>query len=1354
MPLTRNSRMTSSAILLLCFIFFVPNCFAQDDSWQSLTISDGLSQGMVNDMMQDREGFMWFATKDGLNRYDGYNFKVFTRDPYNPHSISGNFCKTLLEDSKGRIWIGTEKDGLNLYNPKTQRFSHILISDKGLKDAENYAIDYLKEDKNGAIWIITPQIGKYFKIPPSQLASINNGALPVVEPVIISRADQIPDFVGDRHPLEVGHAKNLYRLDKEFAAQEKELAESAFIMKDRDGYFWATGFGEIMYWKGTTFKKVNVPKIDVPMLSTLQDGSVAVCFSRNVWLLKNASELDSAAFLPRKAINGFFKAENAASQLYSPFNNIFLDQQGNIWAGNLGYGLIKLNRYTRFFQSFLPFVSAGFLYQSREGKVYVHGNSRPSFHYFELNKAENVFKRLPEKLYQQKREHEALIQDMDQDFWLTIWNGQRLILEKYSRDWQLLKTYPLSQMHHADRRNAKLMEDSKGKLWVGHVNGTLLRLDEQTGQFITYQYRSVLPKGGALLETSALYEDARHTLWIGTQGGLIRAENFQTKPSFSIYQNSSEDRESLSENVVSGMVDDPLEPGRYLWVGTKGGGLERMDKHTGKFEHFNESRGLPNKVVYGVLVGNDNNLWMSTNRGIARLNPKTLAFTNFNKSDGLQDDEFNTASYFRAASGELLFGGVKGVTTFTPSDLTEKQAPPVVKILGLKINNQAIEPDDESGILNEAIQYATELDLAFDQNQVSIEFGAMDFTNPSKNRFRYQMEGIDKDWVEAGTDHFANFAQLPDGHYTFRVQGTTNGEVWSKPVTLKIRINPPFYLTWWAYLAYMVLIGYVGFRFYQNQLKRVRLQEQIHFKEKETGRLEELDLLKTRFFTNISHEFRTPLTLILGPVDDLQKKFPNEGIIPVVQRNTKRLLALINQLLDLGKLDAREMRLHLQTGDLAQFMQHLGSSFQSLAESRAIDFQLHQNERHFFIPFDADKIEKIVTNLLSNAFKFTASNGSVEMNVAYETNSVSITLKDTGIGIAPEKRAKIFDRFYQADNSGKRNYEGTGIGLALVKELVDLLQGNIQVESQVGVGTTFYIQFPIKEQPGEVVEENDESDVLPVFTSHFLSERVEEVQMPENGSKPKTEKNEEILLIAEDNDDLRAYIRSVFDDTYRVIEAADGKEGFDLAIKYIPDIVISDLMMPEMDGFELCQALKTNEKTSHIPVVVLTAKATLQDRIEGFEIGADDYLVKPFNAMEIKTRVRNLIVIRENLKKYYAQSMIGGEAALQESGSLEEPFIRKVKATLATEFGNSSFDVEQLAEEMNMSSSQLLRKLKALTNLTTVEFIREYRLQKAANLLAQKSATVSEIAYLTGFESLPYFTKVFQQKYKILPSEY
>ncbi len=1343
--------MTFSTRLKILLVFFTSISFGSNgqDAWQSLTISDGLSQGMVNDMIQDRQGFMWFATKDGLNRYDGYNFKVFTRDPYNPTSISGNFCTALLEDSKGRIWIGTEKDGLNLFDPKTQRFTHISISDSNLKGVGNYEIDYLKEDENGSIWVITRHAGRYFKIEASHL-SAQTGRIKI-EKVIISDAKQTPRFVSDRHALERPHAQSIYQFDASFRAQQRHLGTSVFIMKDSKGCFWATGLGYIMSWEGNALKKIIVPKEDVPRLNLLRDGRVAVCFNRNVWILKDYSELTATSFLPRNAINRFHSTEHPDTKLYGPVSNIYLDRQSNIWASNQGYGVIKLNRYTQFFRSFLPQASPGPLYQSAHGNVYFHGNFRPTYHYYELIKAENRWQRLPGNLYEKKQEHESLIQDRDQNFWLTIWNGQRLVLQKYSVKWQLLKSFPLLDSHYGNQRNAKLIQDHAGNIWIGHVNGILLKLDQLTGQFISYNYNSIIPKNRGLTETLALYEDGSKILWIGTQAGLIKADHFYSNPTFSISINNSKDRQSLSENVVSGMVDDPLLPHHYLWVSTKGGGLERMDKRTGNFEHFNETRGLPNKVVYGVLVGRDGNLWMGTNRGIACLNPKTFVFTNFNKSDGLQDDEFNTASYFGDSTGELLFGGVKGITTFRPTDLQKDSKTPILKILGLKINNQIVEAGDKSHILKNALEYTTALDLDFDQNQVSIEFALMDFTNASKNRFKYQLEGIDQDWVEAGTNHMANFAQLPYGQYTFRVQGTANGEVWSKPVALKVRINTPFYLTWWAYLLYILIACFIFYDVYRNQVKRAILEKQIIFKEKETARLAELDQLKTNFFTSISHEFRTPLTLIAGPIDDLQKKYPREEMLPSIRRNALRLLTLMNQLLDLSKLDAREMQLDVRKGDLAQFIQYLASSFESYAASLSIDFQFYQNEPHFFTVFDADKIEKILTNLLSNAFKFTPGKGRVDLQIEYRESYISIVLKDTGVGIAQEKLAKIFERFYQVDHSMKRNYEGTGIGLALVKELVNLMQGTIRVESQVGFGTSFFLKIPMEKEPMEQLQfeiytiSHDKSVPLQMRDHGLLSSDQKGIQLDQNAN---------ILLIVDDNPDLRAYLRTIFENDYQIIEATNGKEGLELSLTNIPDIVISDLMMPIMDGFEFCKLLKTNEKTSHIPVILLTAKATLEDRMEGLDLGADDYLLKPFNAAEVKTRVKNLIAIREQLKIHYTQSILRNSIQPSEISSLETPFIKKVKEALEQEYSCSQFDVESLAQIMNMSSSQLLRKLKALTNLTTVEFIREYRLQKAAELLSQKAATVSEVAYQTGFESLSYFTKVFHQKYKKLPSEY
>lgn len=575
-------------------------------------------------------------------------------------------------------------------------------------------------------------------------------------------------------------------------------------------------------------------------------------------------------------------------------------------------------------------------------------------------------------------------------------------------------------------------------------------------------------------------------------------------------------------------------------------------------------------------------------------------------------------------------------------------------------------------------------------------------------------------------------------------------------ISLVTQIQIPFKYTF-AYIMYVIEIFvfglFLGKIIHNSQQAQSDTERELSYKQQQANYLKELDILKTNFFTNISHEFRTPLTLILGPIQELKKNFPTLDSLWLIERNAQRLLSLINQLLDISKLESKAMAVDLQAGDLAKFTQSLATSFQSLAKNRQIQFEIFQNQTKANVYFDPDKFEKIIFNLLSNAFKFTPNGGSISLDVYYSEalDQVKIIIKDSGIGMPDQKLEKIFDRFFQVDGTNQPNYEGTGIGLSLVKELVNLLQGSIQVTSQQNLGTTFSVTLPLK--PATHPTEN-----LPLYFQKdeaiFSPSANNATTIPPLFPIPTPNTTEEVLLIVEDNEDLRTYIREIFENDYQIIEAVDGIDGLEKATNSIPDIIISDLMMPHMDGFELCKYLKSSVKTSHIPIIILTGKVTLDNKLQGLGLGADDYLIKPFNAAELKIRVQNLVSMRENLKQYYLQTATTTPSALNVSLSLEEVFIQKIKIILDKNLSDSSFGVEQLAAAANLSSSQLLRKLKALTNLTTVEFIRVYRLEKAAILLKQKNATVSEVAYQTGFENLSYFTKVFQERYHVLPSEY
>ncbi|RFS18436.1 two-component regulator propeller domain-containing protein [Emticicia sp. C21] len=1340
-------------IVILLFLSIA--CVAQQNLWKPITIADGLSQGMVNDIVQDRQGFMWVATKDGLNRYDGYNFKIFTHNPYKEYSISGNNCTRLLEDSKGRIWVSTENDGLNLFDPLTQKFYH--ANPRIANNERNFVIFYLKEDTAGNIWVITDNPEKSFFITQKGYPAQADFSNWLIEADFASR--QKTSFRYDVHSMSLQIAKS-FSIKNHFPSSfdAKIDLEAYKVLEDKQKRYWVAGQTAIhCIVNNKIIKTIPFPTsvLGITVLNQFDDETLTICNQEYLWLIKPDKLIKTAQLTPANAFA-------TMPRLLEGMRQFFKDKSDNIWAGTFGYGLFRFNKNVKQFQSFLAGYSPSHLLQDKQGRLYIHGNYRPKYRYYQVDKARNTISPIPHSIDHPTYVDNLLMQDSRNNFYLiyTI-NGKR-VMAYFSTDWQKLKEYELPPVYvfGGGVYSYKMLEDKDGNIWLGVTDGNLIKFNPETETFQVFNYQHLLPENSLTVETFSIYQDHKDIIWIGTQKGLIKAEGLSGKPRYTIYKNNKTDGQSLSNDFVSAIVSDPNQPDKYLWVSTKGGGLERLDKQSGKFEHFTEEQGLPNKVVYGILVGNDTNLWLSTNRGLSRFTPKTAAFTNFNKSDGLQDDEFNTNSYFKAPTGELFFGGINGINIFKASDINHSKDIPVIKIFGLKINNKPIEVNDKAAVLEKPIEYIRKLEVAHEQNQISLEFGVMDFTNPVKNRYRYQLVGLDDDWVEAGTDHFANYVQIPSGTYTFRVMGTVNGEVWSKPIELIIRVNPPFYRTWWAYLIYLTLFTYTVYRLYKNQLKRVRLQEQLIYKDKEAERLAELDSLKTRFFANISHEFRTPLTLLAGPLSDLKKKYPQEGIVHVMQRNLSRLQTLINQLLDLSKLEAGKMAPKIQQADLAGFLKQLLASFDSLAESKDISFVYDKNDTRQIAYFDSDKIEKIITNLLSNAFKFTPEGGKIAIQTTYTDTSFTIQVQDSGIGIEQERLTSIFDRFYQVEDSASlksytRNYEGTGIGLALVKELVDVLQGQINVESQISVGTTFTVSIPTDKatwgkylNKEALLTEPNVGKIERSDSGYLTSNLTNNESIQHDSELP-------ILLIIEDNTDLRAYIRSHFELSYQIVEAADGQEGYEKAVELIPDLVICDLMMPRLDGFGFCKLVKSDMRTNHIPVIMLTARAALEDRLEGLELGADDYLAKPFNTDELQIRVRNLIFIRQALQQKYSQSVYQEPLSYEpKEDSLNDQFLQQLHAIIDKNLINTDFSVNILADEMNITPSQLRRKLKAITDQTIIEFIRNYRLQKAAKMLQNKYITVSEVAYQVGFESISYFAKVFQEVYGKTPSEW
>ncbi|MFQ5797448.1 MAG: ATP-binding protein, partial [Bacteroidota bacterium] len=777
------------------------------------------------------------------------------------------------------------------------------------------------------------------------------------------------------------------------------------------------------------------------------------------------------------------------------------------------------------------------------------------------------------------------------------------------------------------------------------------------------------------------------------------------------------------------------------------------------------------------------------------------SFKNYYVQDGLQSNEFNLGAYHKSRSGEMFFGGINGFNSFYPDSIKDNPHIPPLVITGFQIFNESVKisPQGETP-LQKHISVTDEIVLSHKDNVFSFEFAALDYNAPEKNQNAYMMEGFDEDWIYSGTRRFATYTNLDPGEYVFRVRGSNNDGIWNEEGTsVRIIITPPWWQTWWAYTVYVILIVAVLYGIRRFEVNRERLAHDLKLQRFEAEKLREFDQMKSRFFANISHEFRTPLTLILGPLKKLtsgDSQGDAKEQFRMMLRNGQRLLRLINQLLDFSKLEAGRMSLQARPENIVRLLKSIVSQFASLAERERITLRFVAPHQMITVYLDRDKLEKIMYNLLSNAVKFTPKGGKVSVSVDRspltkvtkggkegEVEFVEITVADTGIGIPPDCIDKIFDRFYQVDSTHRREpapldksspteralfdkayptgQEGTGIGLALTKELVELHSGEIHVCSQPGRGSTFIVRLPLgKEQlkkaeiaaetpEAEVVKDSVDYDLIPIEeyeTPDAESYHTKEEETPSDDRAP-------IVLVVEDSHDMRGFIREILGKAYRVREAGDGVEGFERAVEIIPDLIISDVMMPRMDGFELCHKLKTDERTSHIPVILLTARASGESKVKGLETGADDYLTKPFDARELQIRVKNLIEERRKLRERFSREVTLQPRDIAVS-SMDEQFLKRVMDVIEQRMSDPDFSTDTFTKKVGMSRMQLHRKLRALTDHSTGEFIRTMRLKRAAQLLKQHSGTVSEIAYEVGFNNLSYFARCFRDLFGQLPSDY
>ena len=1355
-------------LFFFSFVLTIHSFVGQDFSannqllkFKQFSLTEGLSQSSVLCILQDSKGYMWFGTRDGLNKYDGHNFKTYRYNYRDKKSISNSFIRSLIEDKNGDIWIGTN-NGLNKYIPHEDNFETF----KNTNDSENLI--------DNEIWSLAIAKGNYLWIG-------TNAGL-------------------KKFSIDTAKSENIISDSKSYKTALRNQIRSIFVASDNN--LWICNRENIALFSVSKneFKLFSYPETQVRKSTRNYIPVIYEDKNADIWL----GYRDGLAIfnVKKNEFEHFNLASENISSINSEVRTIHQDLFGNIWVGTYD-GLYIINKEKSLITQYvhdennLNSISQNSIYSiigDTKGDVWI-GTYAGGINYYD--RSFDLFKNYYAGANDQKLNYKvisSIIENKAGNLWIGTEGGGLNFLDKKTGKF----TYYIHNVNNSNSistNNVKsLIETKEGNLWIGTHDGGLNFLNPRKKPYVFKKYKQNIKDSLSLSNDRiiALLEDYNKNIWIGTSGAglnmldvksntflrIKEANSFVGDFVFNISKTNNKDvllisgskglakinvdtkkwtlikyknKQEEAENTTITLCTFE-DASKNIWIGTQGDGLYYYNLKTRKSIRFGAEEGLPNQVIYTILPDNYNNLWFSTNKGLSRLNLETRQFKNFDVSDGLISNEFNYNSKIELKSKELMFGSTNGLVFFNPDKITENAFIPPVYITSITVNNK---PFLSGTIIDK------EITLTHNQNVFGFYFIALSYSQSDKNKYAYKLEGFDKDWNYIGNTKSATYTNLDAGNYVFKVKAANSDGLWNeKGQSINVQIKPPFWKTWWAYLTYILL--FIGALFLIRKYSLLRIHEKNELKQErlEKEKIEEINNLKLRMFTDISHDFRTPLTLIIGPLERMIQENQGTEFIKkqhnVMYRNAKTLLTLINQLLDFRTSESGNMQLRASKNNIVPFIENIKLSFDELASFRNIVYSLEYSKPSLEIWFDKITINKVIYNLLSNSFKFTPKEGNISIKISTTESEkrkgkfLKIDIIDNGIGIPKRKIKYIFNRFYQIGKDDKV-HSGSGIGLALTKNLIELHKGEIKVKSSEGKGTQFTLLLPfgknhltknqmINLDKNAINEEKQVPNLLP-----FEKELNEEQKIFSS--------EKQTILIVDDNAEIRTFIKNIFTEKMNILEAENGEVALEIAINNEIDIILSDLMMPKMDGIELCKQIKTSILTSHIPVILLTAKTSVESQKTGFTTGADAYINKPFDASVLQIRVNSLLKNKEILAVKYKQDILL-QPKMPKIDSVDEIFLNKAVKLIEENITNADFTIENLTEEMGMSRSSFYRKIKALTGQSINQFVRIIKLKRAAQLLKNSDLNVSEIAYDLGFNDLKYFRKFFKKMFKELPSAY